>query len=161
MTHRTSLIVTAIVGASIVAGCEGQQSTLITAPSASFSTSSSRSGNLHVRKECHEYTGEEGSFCTITKSNLKEIEVGSRIYYAQRLVDGKLESSITLYPPGPDNGIAFGNVTLDLTTTPAHGLVTFSGGTGKFQGFRATVIVSPLHGGPDWKWDGPYSFGGE
>jgi hypothetical protein len=112
-----------------------------------------------MRKECHEYTGAINSFCTITKSNIKEMGVGSTIFYAQALVGGKLESSIILYPPSPDNGIAFGNVTLDLTTTPPQGLVTFWGGTGRFKDFRATIVVSPLHGGPDWRWDGSYSFG--
>jgi hypothetical protein len=113
---------------------------------------------LHVTKECSEYTGLPGSFCTITSSNLKQIEVGSRVVYANALVDGKLDSDLILDPPGPGNNIAFGHVTLDLTTTPARGLVTFSGGTGKFRHFQATVVVSLLNGGPDWSWDGPYSF---
>jgi hypothetical protein len=113
---------------------------------------------LHVTKECSEYKGLPGSFCTITSSNLKQIEVGSRVVYANALVDGKLDSDLILDPPGPGNNIAFGHVTLDLTTTPARGLVTFSGGTGKFRHFQATVVVSLLNGGPDWNWDGPYSF---
>jgi hypothetical protein len=33
-----------------------------------------RSGDLHVTKECSEYKGLAGDFCTITSSNLEEIE---------------------------------------------------------------------------------------
>jgi hypothetical protein len=36
-----------------------------------------RSGDLHVTKECSKYKGMAGDFCTITSSNLEEIEVGS------------------------------------------------------------------------------------
>src|SRR5215212_1452207 len=36
--------------------------------------SSARSGSLIVRKECHLYTGKAGDICTITESNVKEIE---------------------------------------------------------------------------------------
>ncbi len=44
---------------------------------------------------------------------------------------------------------------LDLST--GTGVVTISGGTGVFRGFRARVDVSPL-GGPNFAWDGTYSF---
>jgi hypothetical protein len=117
---------------------------------------------LHATKECSEYFGNPGEFCTITSSNLKQIEVGSRVFYAKALAGGKLDSDLVLVPPGRGNSKAFGHVTLDLTTSPPQGLVTFSGGTGKFKHFHATIVVSPLDPlNPDfvnWKWDGPYSF---
>jgi hypothetical protein len=111
-----------------------------------------------LTKECSEYFGNRHEFCTITSSNLKEIEIGSRIYYAEPLVDGRLDSDLRLDPPGRGKSIAFGHVTLDLNSVPAHGLVTLSGGTGRFKHFHATIVVSLLNGGPDWKWDGRYSF---
>ena len=43
---------------------------------------SARSGDLHVTKNCSQNTGQPGSFCTITSSNVKAIEVGSRVVYA-------------------------------------------------------------------------------
>jgi hypothetical protein len=167
-----SRLLSATVAAMIgISACDGHGSSLPTAPSISatispiaigaspsFSKSSSRRGVLHATKECSEYRGLPGSFCTITSSNLKQIEVGSRVVYASAPANGKLDSDLILDLPGPGNNIAFGHVTLDLTTTPPHGLVTFSGGTGKFRHFQATVVVSPLNGGPDWNWDGPYSF---
>jgi hypothetical protein len=36
-------------------------------------------------------------------------------------------------------------------------VVTFSGGTGRFQGFHARVDVTYV-GGTLWRWDGTYSF---
>src|SRR2546425_9165702 len=48
----------------------------------SLSESSPRSGALHVTKECSQYTRLAGGFCTITSSNLKDIEVGTRVVYA-------------------------------------------------------------------------------
>ena len=41
-------------------------------------SASPRSGDLHVTKECSEFNGTAGTFCTITSSNLEAIEVGSR-----------------------------------------------------------------------------------
>ncbi|HEY8171859.1 MAG TPA: hypothetical protein VIH21_02130, partial [Dehalococcoidia bacterium] len=42
-----------------------------------------RSGFLRVTKECLQYTGQAGSFCTITSSNVPEIKVGSKVFYGQ------------------------------------------------------------------------------
>lgn len=42
-----------------------------------------REGTLYVTKECSNYTGQAGSYCTFTSSNIPEIQVGSRIFYTQ------------------------------------------------------------------------------
>jgi len=118
-------------------------------------SSSARSGALHVRKECSAYTGHAGEICTITSSNVKAIEVGSTIRYATDAVDGFLDTDVILNPPGPGNNVAFGHCTLSLVT--GIGACSLSGGTGKFTWLEATVAVSPL-GGPDFAWDGTYSF---
>jgi hypothetical protein len=125
---------------------------------AKMSASSSRSGPLHVTKECSAYTGLAGSFCTITSSNLKWIEVGSRVFYAKAAGATSLDSDVILDPPGRGNNIAFGHCALDFATL--EGLCTFSGGTGKFRRFQASAAVSYL-GGPNWACDGTYSFGGK
>jgi len=171
MIHRIALAAQAMVALTVLSACDGSGSLVPTAPPArstvssgeapSFTKSSPRSGVLHATKTCPDYRGNAGDFCTITSSNLEEVEVGSKIYYAKPLVDGKLDSDLVLVPPGNGNSVAFGHVALDVTTTPPHGLVTFSGGTGKFRHFSATIVVSPLDRlNPDfvnWKWDGPYS----
>ena len=36
-----------------------------------------------MTKECSTWAGQAGDVCTITSSNLKAIEVGSRVVYAQ------------------------------------------------------------------------------
>jgi hypothetical protein len=127
-----------------------------TSPSATGADSSlaasPRSGQIRVVKECSKF--ETDAFCTITSSNVKAIEVGSRIYYLQpNLVETPAGSDLVLDVPGPGNNKAYGNCKL------ADSECTFSGGTGKFTGFSATVEVSYL-GGVDWVWVGTYSFNG-
>ena len=48
---------------------------------------SARTRSLHVTKECSEYGGVAGSFCTITSSNLNAIKPGSRVVYASAAGD--------------------------------------------------------------------------
>jgi hypothetical protein len=123
----------------------------------SVSAASPRSGDLHVQKECHEYSHKAGGFCTITSSNLAAIPVGSKVIYLQDLVGTVLETDIVLDPPGPGNNMAFGHVHLDLVTKV--GLATFRGGTGKFTWFTATVVVTQNLAVPfGWFWEGTYSF---
>lgn len=116
---------------------------------------SPRSGDLQITKECSEYNFLPGGFCTITSSNIKAIKVGSQVVYASAPDFGSLtlDSDITVVRQG--NSIAYGHVFLDLAT--GTGTVTLSGGTGQFRGFAANVAVWAL-GGPDWAWDGSYSF---
>jgi hypothetical protein len=112
-----------------------------------------RSGALHVTKECSEYNGTVGSFCTITSSNISAIKRGMRVVYLQAPGDGVLDTDIMLsFAPG---SAAFGHVVLSLAT--AEGRVTISGGTGRFRGFHADVVVS-LDATGVWHWDGTYSF---
>jgi hypothetical protein len=123
----------------------------------SVSAASPRSGDLHVTKECSAYTGAAGSYCTITSSNLKAIEVGSKVVYLKALVGTVLDTDVVLDPPGPGNNMAFGHVHLNLVTNV--GWVTFWGGTGKFKWFHASVVVTPdpnIFRG--WYWNGTYSF---
>jgi hypothetical protein len=116
---------------------------------------SERSGELRVTKECSSpaFTGQAGSFCTITSSNVKEIEVGSRVFYAEAAGETALDSDVVLDLPGNGNNRAFGHCELVFAT--GAGLCTFTGGTGKFTHLRATAGVSYL-GGVDWAWNGSY-----
>ena len=117
-----------------------------------------RSGELHVTKECTEYRGLAGGFCTITSSNIAEIEAGSRVIYASNFVPPTLDSDLVLDTPGPGNNGASGHVVLALA--PGTGTVTFSGGTGKFTHFTASVVVTRIGAAAlkTWAWDGTYSF---
>jgi hypothetical protein len=142
---RLVVLVAAIVSFAALA--------LATAPS--VLASSPRSGDLHITKECSQYTGLAGSFCTITSSNLDAIAVGSRVLYYQASGTTVLDSDIALVV-GPGN-LALGHVYLPGN---GPGLVTVSGGTGKFVHFHITAVVStndPL--GIVWQWDGTFLFG--
>ena len=114
---------------------------------ASVSASSERKqGSLHVTKECSEYTGQSGSFCTFTSSNLPAIKVGSKIFYDQAAgtPTGLLDSNVVI--DAGDGNRAVGRCTLDLSNY--LGVCTFSDGTGEFAGFHARVDVSPAGESP-------------
>jgi hypothetical protein len=126
---------------------------------ASSSASQARNGNLSAVKACTgSFTGEPGSYCTITASSLKAIEVGSRIYYLNNPLDvfGPFGTDVKLDVPGPGNNAASGHCKMDLVTNV--GLCTFSGGTGKFTWFNATLRVSDPSEGT-WQLNGSYSYG--
>jgi hypothetical protein len=139
---RSLIGIVAIVGAALVvtAGATGK--------------SAARSGALHVTKECSEYQGLPGQFCTILSSNIPAIKPGMRVVYLQALGPAGLDSDLVLTSGhGPQ---AFGHVVLSVAPPP-HGTVTFSGGTGRFEGFQANVAVTVDTKGV-WHWDGTYSF---
>lgn len=125
------------------------------AGAAAVSASSGRHGRLHMTKECSEYTGAAGSFCTITSSSLGKIPIGSKIFYDQALgiPAGMLDSNVVL--DAGNGNRAVGRCTLDLATY--RGLCTFSDGTGQLAGSQARVDVSYV-GGNDFALDGTYSF---
>ena len=128
--------------------------------SSAGNTASSRSGQLHVTKECSQYFGNAGEFCTITSSNLNAIKPGSRVVYASALGVGGLNSGLTIY--GPGNNRAYGHVSLDTSAYPfLIGEVTLSGGTGVFTHFHAGPIVVVCDWAVDYpncSWDGQYGF---
>jgi hypothetical protein len=112
-----------------------------------------RSGDLHLTKECSEYTGAAGDFCTITSSNLDEIVVGSKVIYEGAAGQGTLDTDIRL-DAGSGN-VANGHVVLDLAAD--KGVVTFAGGTGSLAGSQGHADVSTEPDGT-WRWEGTYSF---
>lgn len=119
-----------------------------------MSTSAPRSGTLHVTKECSEYTGEAGSFCTIASSNFDAIPIGSKVVYAKAATAaGGLDTDIVVNTPDGDTG--FGHVVLDGATQT--GTVTLAGGTGRLAILAADLVVAPL-AEPSYSWDGPYSY---
>ena len=77
-----------LLALAVASGCSGKDSTGPRAGAAvPGSAASSREGEggslnrgraLHSTKECSQYNGKAGSFCTITASNLSEIPIGTR-----------------------------------------------------------------------------------
>src|SRR5436305_11220662 len=119
----------------------------------SVSAASDRDGELHVTKECSQYTGQAGSFCTITSANIKEIRAGSKVFYDQPdgVPQGLIDSNVVLDAGRGDRAI--GRCTVDDTTN--LGLCTFVDGTGQFSGFHARVMVDCR---TSCRWDGTYRF---
>ena len=111
-------------------------------------------GDLHLVKECTQYMGQAGGFCTFTSSDNALIPPGSRVYYDQAagVPAGLLDSNVVLDAGGGNR--ALGRCTLAFATQ--KGLCTFSDGTGYFAGFQARLEVSHA-GGPNYRWDGTYS----
>jgi hypothetical protein len=146
--RKRLLVVTAMIAALAVL-----------APSAAVaSEGGSHSRALHITKECSQFTGRPGSFCTITSSNLKAIKVGSKVVYAQAPGAASIDSDVYLVVSPGD--VAFGHISLDFGTS--LGVGTFSGGTGKFTDFHARFVITdhPLPTGTGLTdWDGRYSFG--
>lgn len=119
-----------------------------------MNTSDPRSGTLYVTKECSEYTGGAGSFCTIASSNCDAIPVGSQVVYAEAATaTNGLDTDIVVNTPGGDT--AYGHVVLDGATQT--GTVTLAGGTGELATLKADLVVAPL-AEPSYSWDGPYSY---
>lgn len=116
-------------------------------------TASPRGGELHVTKECSEYTGGAGSFCTFTSSNVRAIQPGDRIVYAQPAGVAALDTAVVIV--GRPGSLAVGHCTLVWASLP--GRCTFSGGSGQFVHFRATASVS-VDGAGLWHWDGIYVY---
>jgi len=113
-----------------------------------------RSGNLNTQKDCAKYFGLAGDTCTITKSNLTEIGVGSVIHYLQAANSDFTASGDVILDAGGSNK-AFGHCTVERLT--GTGVCVFNGGTGRFSFFSARVAVTPVGGVID-AWDGTYSF---
>ena len=121
----------------------------------SVSASSPRSGDLQATEDCSAFTGLAGDHCTIVASNLKAIEIGSLVIALQARGPAGLDTDLVL-DVGPGN-IALGHVTINPST--GMGVLTWSGGTGKFTHFHADVVISHDLTNPHlWNWNGTYSF---
>jgi hypothetical protein len=103
---------------------------------------------IHVTKDCSQYTGEAGSFCTITSSNLEAIKPGTRVVYAAAAAGTQLDCDIDLEGSG-----LRGHVVLDLGANT--GRVTLTGEAGDQAGFSADTEVT--FDGTLWHWDGTYA----
>lgn len=111
-----------------------------------------RSGILQIMKNCNT----PGPFCTVTKSNLAEIPLGSTIIYDPPPGVSYLsvfDHNVVLFVGVGD--WAVGRCTLN--PDGLSGLCTFSDGVGPLAGFTARVIVSSTDG-INYFWNGTYSF---
>jgi hypothetical protein len=86
-----------------------------------------------------------GGYCLITQSTFK-ILMGAKVYYTNPTVlGGILRSPVTLVAIDERGSTATGQCTYYRPAffPPGHGLCSYWGGTGKLDGFHATVMVGP------------------
>ena len=143
---------TTIIGLGVAAGL------LLSTRTVPVLASEGQSGDVHITKECSQYTGAPGSFCTITSSNLPQIPAGTKVYYDQAagIPSGMLDSNVVLRVGQAD--WAVGRCTLDGNT--GAGICRFSDGVGPLTGFSARVVVTHT-GGPNYTWNGSFHFNGQ
>jgi len=164
MTYRIAFPLLALL---VAGGCSAKDATAPMSQTKNLSVSAAgrdandedadapRAGSFHVEKNCDQYTGLPGGFCTITVSTLKQIPVGTKVIYKDAATATAVITDVKLDPPGSGNNVAFGHVNLNRVTRT--GTAWFSGGTGKFRHFTATVVITYLNG-RNWAWNGSYSF---
>jgi cephalosporin hydroxylase len=115
-----------------------------------------------LTKECSAYTGLAGDYCTVIQSNVNQVPVGSRVYYlvAADLEQGTYDGDVELRVK--HDHVAFGHVIVtDLFSTIPNTVIgtgSFSGGTGRFKGFHAQIVISVDNNPLFADWDGTYSF---
>jgi hypothetical protein len=110
---------------------------------------------IHITKECSGFTGQKGSFCTITGSDLSAIPVGTKVFYKGPVIsDPNFLSSRVVARVGHGNR-AYGYCS--AIYAPYHGVCTFWKGTGTLAGFHASVDVTIDSDGV-FHWDGTYVF---
>jgi hypothetical protein len=146
MIRRIPFITTAIIASAVITACSDPAGPGHLAPASLSSEQSSRSGTLHVEKECSQYTGQAGSFCTITSSTLEAIKPGTRVIYASAAVPPLLDTDLLLDPPG-DGNTAFGHVVLDIHRS---GLVTISVGPESSPGPSQCCCFAPGRSHSAW-----------
>jgi hypothetical protein len=132
---------------------------VLAAGAASLSAADEPKGSLTIMKNCSQYNGNAGDFCTITDSSLPVIPKGAKLYVIQPFLTSLafLDSNVVL--DSGNGNRAVGRCTLDVNTN--LGLCTFSDGTGNLAGFSARVnVYSPtgVNFGIDYVWQGTYSF---
>ena len=157
---------------ALASGCGGKEASGptdgITAPGSAASSrgDDGARGAIHLTKECSQYDGTAGSFCTITASNLRAIPIGTREFALKDadLGAGTLNSDGLLYVKDGEIALNHCDIFDIFATKGVIGSCVFSGGRGHFSGFHARVVVSVNKDDPNKAdFDGTYSFdkGGE
>jgi len=108
---------------------------------------------IHLVKDCSEFTGEYPSFCTISSSDYGPIPVGAKVNYLGPLLTNPhfLSSNVVLDDAGGTTATGFCN--FDARPSEQRGLCTFWDGTGALDGFTAIFVVTIDETG-QWHLDG-------
>ncbi len=112
---------------------------------------------LALIKECSHFALHPGDYCSITKSSLAAIPVGSKVIYFGPILEVAMVSTTIVIDAG-DGDTAIGNCSVDIKTNT--GTCSFWAGSGKLQGFQALLTLSADPNGKEYHWDGVYAVGG-
>lgn len=113
---------------------------------------------LKLSKECSKYTGDIGSFCTITESNFAPIPVGTNVFYYGPMTGSPLFTSSSVVLDAGVGNTAIGHCIVEDNANPPVGMCAFSAGTGTLAGFQAIAKVT-VDSKQIWHWDGGYVIG--
>jgi hypothetical protein len=108
---------------------------------------------LNLAKECSKFTAHSGDYCSITKSSLDSIPVGSKVFYYGPVIGPVILSTYVVLDAGNGN-TAIGYCNVDLPKS--SGTCTFWAGSGTLTGFQAIVTLT-VDGAGLFHWDGSYS----
>ncbi len=119
MTYRIAFPMLALL---VAGGCSGRDSTAPMSQTKNLSVSAAsrdanddgedfpRAGTFHAHKNCDQYSGLAGGFCTLTESTLKQIPDGTEVVYASAATPTALSSDVMLVSPNPGNAHGHRNV---------------------------------------------------
>lgn len=114
---------------------------------------------IHILKDCSEYTGEKPSLCTISESDLAALPEGTKIWYQGPVLTNTYFLSSNVLADAGNGSTAAGYCIFDARATESVGLCTFWQGTGALTGFTAILHVT-VDAQRVWHWDGVYYFAG-
>lgn len=111
------------------------------------------SAQIHLVKDCSEFTGVIPSYCTISGSDYAPIPIGAKVnYLGPLLIDPHFLSSNVLLDDERGN-TATGYCMFDARPTEERGLCTFWDGSGALAGFTAIFVVT-IDATGQWHLDG-------
>ena len=113
---------------------------------------------LALVKECSHMTLRSGDYCSITKSSLAAIPVGSKVIYFGPIMEVAMFSSVMVIDAG-DGDTTIGNCAVDIKTNA--GTCSFWAGSGTLQGFQALLTLTADPDGKQYHWDGSYGMVGK
>ena len=114
---------------------------------------------IHIVKDCSEYTGEKPSLCTISESDLAALPAGTEIWYQGPVLTNTYFLSSNVLAETGNGSTATGYCIFDAREPESVGLCTFWQGTAALTGFTAILHVS-VDAQREWHWDGVYYFAG-
>ena len=124
-----------------------------TPPASPSATADPNSPQIHLVKDCSEFTGVIPSHCTISGSDYAPIPIGAKVnYLGPFLINPHFLSSNVLLDD-ERGSTATGYCMFDARPTEERGLCTFWDGTGALTSFTAIFVVT-IDATGQWHLDG-------